>query len=181
MPDVLEPEIIVELGEVRTGEPTSLEFETPRQHSLGEAEQVPLEEAPSIGLTVYDEEGDQGLKFLEEDYRHAASVAAVEQEFIEEPGMGDAAKRRRVDDSTGWSVRTRAVAQYLQAAFQKLDTPQEKLNLSQMLARRTRKESVRMFFETLVLKSKDYLEVKQEEPYADILLSPTSKLNKAKF
>lgn len=181
MPDVLEPEIIVELGEVRTGEPTGLEFETPRQHSLGEAEQVPLEEAPSVGLSVYDEEGDQGLKFLEEDYRHAASVAAVEQEFIEEPGMGDAAKRRRVDDSTGWSVRTRAVAQYLQAAFQKLDTPQEKLNLNQMLARRTRKESVRMFFETLVLKSKDYLEVKQEEPYADILLSPTSKLNKAKF
>jgi len=32
-----------------------------------------------------------------------------------------------------------------------------------------------------VLKSKDYLEVKQEEPYADILLSPTPKLNKAKF
>jgi len=181
MPEVLEPEVIVELGEVRTDEPTGLEFETPSQHGLGEAEQVPLEEVPSVGLSVYEEEGDQGLKFLEEDSRYAASVAAVEQEFNEEPGMGDAAKRRRVDDSTGWSVRTRAVAQYLQAAFQKLDTSQEKLNLGQMLARRTRKESARMFFETLVLKSKDYLEVKQEEPYADILLSPTPKLNKAKF
>nr|ADE75737.1 unknown [Picea sitchensis] len=181
MPEVLEPEVIVELGEVRTDEPTDLEFETPSQHGLGEAEQVPLEEVPSVGLSVYEEEGDQGLKFLEEDSRYAASVAAVEQEFNEEPGMGDAAKRRRVDDSTGWSVRTRAVAQYLQAAFQKLDTSQEKLNLGQMLARRTRKESARMFFETLVLKSKDYLEVKQEEPYADILLSPTPKLNKAKF
>jgi len=55
MPEVLEPEVIEELGEVRTDETTGLEFET-SQHGLGE---MPLEEVPSVAVSVYEEEGDQ--------------------------------------------------------------------------------------------------------------------------
>ncbi|KAH9303066.1 hypothetical protein KI387_014649, partial [Taxus chinensis] len=176
MPEMLVPEVVTELERPSTAEPKA-GFTTPSQYGQSE----PIEEAPSIGISVYEEECDQGLKFLEEDSRHGAFVGEGGKEFTEEPGVGDAVNGQRIDDTSGWSVRTRAVAQYLQIAFRKLDSTQKKLNLTEILSGRTRKESARMFYETLILKSKDFLEVNQEEPYEDIHLLPTVKLTKAKF
>ncbi|XP_057819025.2 sister chromatid cohesion 1 protein 4 isoform X2 [Cryptomeria japonica] len=178
IPEVLVPENVIELEEASTAEPKASEFATPSQYGLSG---VSIEEAPSVGISVYEKEHKQGLEFLEEDSRHAVFVVQGEEEFTEESGVGDAVSGLKTDDTSGWSVRTRAVAQYLRTAFQKLDTQEKRLNLCEMLAGRTRKESARMFFETLVLKSKDYLGANQEEPYADIHLLPREKLMKAKF
>lgn len=39
-----------------------------------------------------------------------------------------------------------------------------------------RKDASRWFFEMLVLKTRNYVNLKQEEPYSDISISATSKL-----
>ncbi|XVF79586.1 hypothetical protein PTKIN_Ptkin15bG0001100 [Pterospermum kingtungense] len=80
------------------------------------------------------------------------------------------------------SARTRALAKYLKRCSP--ITPlsgdaQGDLSLSKILEGKTRKISARMFFETLVLKSYDLIDVRQEQPYGDITLKLTPTLTKA--
>ncbi|KAI4302075.1 hypothetical protein L6164_035292 [Bauhinia variegata] len=85
-------------------------------------------------------------------------------------------------ESSGWSSRTRAVAKYLQALFDKEDLHGRKnLPLDNILAGKTRKEASRMFFETLVLKTRDYVHVEQPKPFANITIKPQVKLMKSDF
>ncbi|XP_038704078.1 sister chromatid cohesion 1 protein 3-like [Tripterygium wilfordii] len=70
--------------------------------------------------------------------------------------------------------RTRAVFQYLERHSPSNpmleDTPGD-LSLNKILEGRTRKLCARMFYETLVLKNKQVVDVLQEEPYGDITLT----------
>ncbi|MGC8040580.1 hypothetical protein ACP3WQ_24905, partial [Salmonella enterica] len=50
-----------------------------------------------------------------------------------------------------------------------------------LLAGKTRKEASRMFFETLVLKTRDYVQVEQAKPYESIIIKPRPKLTKSIF
>ena len=45
-----------------------------------------------------------------------------------------------------------------------------------MTAGKNRRAAAACLFEMLVLKTKDYIEVKQDEPYADITVTPTDML-----
>ncbi|KAJ4968735.1 hypothetical protein NE237_015436 [Protea cynaroides] len=85
-------------------------------------------------------------------------------------------------ESSGWSSRTRAVARYLQTLFDN-DAGHERkeVRMDNLLAGKTRKESARMFFETLVLKTKDYIHVEQENAFVNINIKPRGKLMKANF
>ncbi|XVF22992.1 hypothetical protein REPUB_Repub12eG0218600 [Reevesia pubescens] len=81
------------------------------------------------------------------------------------------------------SVRTRAVAKYLKRHS---PTPLSEdghgdLSLNKILEGKTRKICARMFFETLVLKSYELVDVRQERPYGDITLKLTPKLAKAEM
>ncbi|KAL0669881.1 hypothetical protein Bca4012_032585 [Brassica carinata] len=80
-----------------------------------------------------------------------------------------------------WSARTRNVAKFLEKTFleQREKGEEEKASLLQLCRGRTQKESARLFFETLVLKTKGYLEVKQDHPYSDILLSRFTRQQEA--
>ncbi|XP_025696413.1 sister chromatid cohesion 1 protein 4 isoform X1 [Arachis hypogaea] len=85
-------------------------------------------------------------------------------------------------DLSGWSSRTRAVAKYLQILFEKDDlNGRQNIHLDNLLAGKTRKEASRMFFETLVLKTRDYVHVEQPKPFANINLKPRTKLMKSDF
>lgn len=92
-----------------------------------------------------------------------------------------------IQDDSGWSTRSRNVGKYLKTVFQEMETGSKRLDqggilgLERLLARRTRREAARMFFETLVLKTKDYIHVEQNVAYQDILLSPNPKLMKTEF
>lgn len=88
----------------------------------------------------------------------------------------------RILDNSGWSARTRAVANYLQVLFEK-DSDQAKkvISLDSLLVGKTRKEASRMFFETLVLKTKDYIQAEQESPFNEIIIKPRGKLLKSEF
>ncbi|KAL9233533.1 hypothetical protein vseg_008517 [Gypsophila vaccaria] len=91
-------------------------------------------------------------------------------------------EEKRLLDNSGWSSRTRAVANYLQVLFVKeTHQPQKIIPLQNLLAGKTRKEASRMFFETLVLKTKDYINAEQEGAFCDIKIRPTGKLMKSEF
>ncbi|KAK9735849.1 hypothetical protein RND81_04G232500 [Saponaria officinalis] len=91
-------------------------------------------------------------------------------------------EEKRMLDNSGWSSRTRAVANYLQVLFVKETHQAQKIiPLESLLAGKTRKEASRMFFETLVLKTKDYIRTEQEGSFGDIKIKPTGKLMKSEF
>ncbi|XP_010251392.1 PREDICTED: sister chromatid cohesion 1 protein 4-like [Nelumbo nucifera] len=85
-------------------------------------------------------------------------------------------------DNSGWSLRTRAVARYLQTLFDNEAGHSRKLlSVDNLLAGKTRKEASRMFFETLVLKTRDYIHVEQGNPFDKIHIKPRVKLMKSEF
>ncbi|XP_042488368.1 sister chromatid cohesion 1 protein 4-like [Macadamia integrifolia] len=84
-------------------------------------------------------------------------------------------------ENSGWSSRTRAVARYLQTLFDDAGHEREVVRMDHLLAGKTRKESARMFFETLVLKTRDYIHVEQESSFVNINIKPRGKLMKANF
>ncbi|XP_027185979.1 sister chromatid cohesion 1 protein 2 isoform X2 [Cicer arietinum] len=79
----------------------------------------------------------------------------------------------------GWSERTRKVASYLQKSFQ--DQGKQKgediVNFSQVSEGRTRKESARLFYEVLVLKTTNYVDVQQNNAYGDIAVRKLKKFD----
>ncbi|KAL6518739.1 hypothetical protein OROHE_017492 [Orobanche hederae] len=80
-----------------------------------------------------------------------------------------------------YSERTRKMESYLGKKFleKKKHREEQVLNLSQLLAGNTKKESARLFYEILVLKTHDCIDVKQENAYDDILVWETPKLKQA--
>ncbi|KAK1402879.1 Sister chromatid cohesion 1 protein 4 [Heracleum sosnowskyi] len=92
------------------------------------------------------------------------------------------AEETRFIDNSGWSSRTRAVAKYLQIMFDKeAERNQNVLPIDNLLVGKSRKEASRMFFETLVLKTKDYIHVEQTTPFNNINILPRAKLTKVDF
>ncbi|KAM1055328.1 hypothetical protein FF1_028891 [Malus domestica] len=82
------------------------------------------------------------------------------------------------------SVRTRAVAQFLKRESSISSTSEDvtgDLSLDKILERKTRKLCARMFYETLVLKTYGLVDVKQEVPYGDIILTLNPTLSKAQI
>ncbi|KAL0918893.1 hypothetical protein M5K25_010940 [Dendrobium thyrsiflorum] len=85
-------------------------------------------------------------------------------------------------DNSGWSARTRGVARYLKNLFDEESGQGRKfIVVNRLLAGKTRKEASRMFFETLVLKTRDYIQVEQEKPFEYIQIKPRIKLLKSEF
>ncbi|KAF3497694.1 hypothetical protein DY000_02056631 [Brassica cretica] len=76
-------------------------------------------------------------------------------------------------DSDALTGRTRALAQYLKersSVSPSSSTSSGDLSLGKILEGKTRKLAARMFFETLVLKSRGLIDMHQEQPYSDITL-----------
>ncbi|KAG2333815.1 hypothetical protein Bca52824_004995 [Brassica carinata] len=105
----------------------------------------------------------------------------VDEDHEEDDGMQEGDETRLLENS-GWSSRTRAVAKYLQTIFDKeADNGKSVVVADKLLAGKTRKEASRMFFETLVLKTRDYIQVEQVKPYESITIKPRPKLTKSIF
>ncbi|CAO2189046.1 unnamed protein product [Urochloa humidicola] len=81
------------------------------------------------------------------------------------------------------STRTRAVAMFFKDHVPSTSSDEQpgKFSLNKILEGKARKQAARMFFETTVLKSYDYIDVQQEEPYGDIEISVKPSLSTAKF
>ncbi|KAF8654911.1 hypothetical protein HU200_061340 [Digitaria exilis] len=81
------------------------------------------------------------------------------------------------------STRTRAVALFFKDHVPSPSSGEQpgKFSLNRILEGKARKQAARMFFETTVLKSYDYIDVQQEEPYGDIEISVKPSLSTAKL
>ncbi|KAI3940725.1 hypothetical protein MKW98_030044 [Papaver atlanticum] len=108
----------------------------------------------------------------------------VEEEDEEDNDMPNTEEQPRIQENSGWSSRTRSVAKYLQTIFDKElanGEVRKVIPVDNLLSGKTRKEASRMFFETLVLKTRDYIHVEQEQPFANINIKPKGKLMKSDF
>ncbi|RZC47753.1 hypothetical protein C5167_040690 [Papaver somniferum] len=108
----------------------------------------------------------------------------VEEEDEEDNDMPNTEEQPRIQENSGWSSRTRSVAKYLQTIFDKElanGEVRKVVPVDNLLSGKTRKEASRMFFETLVLKTRDYIHVEQEQPFANINIKPKGKLMKSDF
>ncbi|KAG0487645.1 hypothetical protein HPP92_009740 [Vanilla planifolia] len=78
----------------------------------------------------------------------------------------------------GWSVNTRATAQYLRESFLQLRKKgqEETLSLVKILEGKPRANCAKLFYEILTLKTSSFIDVKQDFPYSDVYLSATSLL-----
>ncbi|KAM1096001.1 hypothetical protein EV1_010843 [Malus domestica] len=102
----------------------------------------------------------------------------IAEDVDDMPCAGDT----RLLENSGWSSRTRAVAKYLQTLLYKEPVHGKKfLGMDSLLNGKTRKEASRMFFETLVLKTRDYIHVEQAKPFDNVYIGPRVKLMKSEF
>ncbi|KAJ7516285.1 hypothetical protein O6H91_22G051200 [Diphasiastrum complanatum] len=104
-----------------------------------------------------------------------SSLYSPEEEagnFVEENDVGD-------HNISGWSVQTREVAQLLQVTLEGMKHSTKdsenfsvmQLSLENMLQGKTKQGAAQLFFEILVLKTRNFISVKQENAYGDILIT----------
>ncbi|KAL0905202.1 hypothetical protein M5K25_027390 [Dendrobium thyrsiflorum] len=118
---------------------------------------------------------------IDDNYAELLNVDdEVDLDVVEDDATNpDAAK---LLENSGWSVRTRGVAKYLKNLFYEESVRGRKtVAVDRLLFGKTRKEASRMFFETLVLKSRDYIQVEQDTPFAYINIKPRTKLLESEF
>lgn len=129
---------------------------------LGPGPSGRIEKEPSLGREQADPSGTvEEVPFLGRDQEHDFNLLNEEIALCE--GVNP-----EVD---GWSGRTRVVARYLQRHFpNRKKQGEEEVNLLQVSEGRTKRESARLFYEILVLKTKGYVDVKQDDAYGDILI-----------
>ncbi|CAM8888597.1 unnamed protein product [Rhodiola kirilowii] len=155
----------------------------------GQNEHVDEFDAPQVQATVATDtdcaliEDYNGMNYTTAE--HDTGFLNVDDDDLEEdesymPSVQES--RTRIVDSSGWSSRSRAVSKYLQIMFDKqAEHGKNLIAMDNLLTGKSRKEASRMFFETLVLKTRDYIQVEQNGPFNDINLRPRSMLMKSDF
>ncbi|XP_077225640.1 sister chromatid cohesion 1 protein 4-like [Tasmannia lanceolata] len=156
------------------------------EENLTGCQEVELESAMDVEMPVADvvsmgDSCDFG-HMLDGNDTEFLNVDDEAEPLEEEDNNMSSAVEGRFLENSGWSSRTRAVAKYLQSLFDdEAGHVRKVLPVDQLLAGKTRKEASRMFFETLVLKTKDYIHVEQENPFENINIKPRVKLLKSEF
>ncbi|CAM8881522.1 unnamed protein product [Rhodiola kirilowii] len=155
----------------------------------GQNEHVDEFDGPQVQATVATDtdcaliEDYNGMNYTTAE--HDTGFLNVDDDDLEEdesymPSVQES--RTRIVDSSGWSSRSRAVSKYLQIMFDKqAEHGKNLIAMDNLLTGKSRKEASRMFFETLVLKTRDYIQVEQNGPFNDINLRPRSMLMKSDF
>ncbi|KAF8085839.1 hypothetical protein N665_0645s0017 [Sinapis alba] len=98
---------------------------------------------------------------------------ADEELYFLEVGGDTPVKSPASQDSDALTGRTRGLAQYLKERSSSTPSSSSSsgdLRLGKILEGKTRKLAARMFFETLVLKSRGLIDMQQDQPYSDITL-----------
>ncbi|XP_026407543.1 sister chromatid cohesion 1 protein 2-like [Papaver somniferum] len=135
----------------------------------------PLASVGFVKCTTSRVSGENGAEFF-------SGSEAEEKAATEIPDLGlnltdeEIGQHEDHQKSGELSVTTRKLAKYLSESFQSKKEQNEKevLSLEPMLEGRTKRESAKLFYEILVLKTLDMINVKQEAPYDDIVLMPAT-------
>ncbi|XP_048140572.1 sister chromatid cohesion 1 protein 3 isoform X3 [Rhodamnia argentea] len=171
---------------------------TPISVSLGSAPELP--EGSTVGTGIlptpdaamstgpFSSDMETPMTFIEENQVEENTrlseipemTAAEELYFLEAEDTSLAAGSCRSQEIDPLSLRTRAVAQFLQRRSPTAPGQEEEsgVSLTNILEGKNRRLCARMFFETLVLKSYGLIDVQQDEAYGDISLKLTPTLSK---
>ncbi|XP_072964204.1 sister chromatid cohesion 1 protein 4 [Typha angustifolia] len=133
-----------------------------------------------------------GIDFVPKECSDFCSaIGGVNTEFLnvddeadyDEEANGDVPNPEELNSfESGWSSRTRGVARYLKTLFdEESGHGRKSVAMDHLLSGKTRKEASRLFFETLVLKTRDYIHVEQPHPFELINVKPKVKLMKSEF
>ncbi|KAK7295222.1 hypothetical protein RJT34_18127 [Clitoria ternatea] len=142
---------------------------------------VMCHEASAIRSPFVDQNDENDTVAIDTAFLNIGDDEMIDDDDDDDDDFVPSAEGTHLENS-GWSSRTRNVAKYLQILFDKEDLHgRQSLHLDSILARKSRKEASRMFFETLVLKTRDYVHVEQTKPFANICIKPRMKLMKSTF
>ncbi|VAH66947.1 unnamed protein product [Triticum turgidum subsp. durum] len=191
--------------EMPTSEVTGLEF---TEHASGFPQPTEDENAVSAmgensGLQgnnagSFTDMDNMGHDFTDMDHTDFGSaIHGVDADFLPYDDDGDFDEAIDLDDDddepnpdefqshdalSGWSSRTKGVARYLKTLFdEESGRGRKNVVIDHLVNGKSRKEASRMFFETLVLSTKDYIQVEQPIPFGLINVKPVSKLLKTDF
>ncbi|XP_065878827.1 sister chromatid cohesion 1 protein 2 isoform X2 [Euphorbia lathyris] len=130
-------------------------FESPERPEVSDLDRVRLESEREEKDQSSDKQQDSDLSFINE---------------------GTKSSERDNQDQNGLCARTRLVMKYLNKYFlnQKKKKEEEVVSLMPLVEGRSKKRSAMLFYEILVLKSKGYVDVKQESAYEEILVWKSS-------
>ncbi|KAJ3698397.1 hypothetical protein LUZ61_002102 [Rhynchospora tenuis] len=123
----------------------------------------------------------EDLNFLETPPSVKAKRARIEDGNLSPSVLLENESARRERNS--WSARSMGMAKYLRehlAVDPNIGDQNGNISLNHILEGKTRKHCARMFFETLVLTTSEYIKVKQEEAYGDVLIAPRARLTGTK-
>ncbi|KFK33057.1 hypothetical protein AALP_AA6G324500 [Arabis alpina] len=171
---------------VRRSEPTEIAPESPVVSEQVEiAPDTPVRESMSIRFfedpEICEKEARPACSFT--SLGEHQSVYCTEDRDLDAILMNEEVNAHETEDlqQETWSARTRNVAKFLEKTFieQREKEEEEKVSLLKLCRGRTQKKSARLFYETLVLKTRGYLEVKQDHPYSDILLTRYTRQQEA--
>ncbi|CAN4082307.1 unnamed protein product [Withania somnifera] len=152
-----------------------------------DGEQTPIAPATPVtgssSLRFHDMQGTSRSHIEPASSTESTEKGAVPMEDLEfEMNLVDEEKSSFEGDTTEkckFSLRTRKVAKFLLDSFlsRKGKEEVEVVNLSLLLKGKAKRDSARVFYEILVLKSGGWIDVRQEDAYSDILLQELPRLN----
>ncbi|KAL0735761.1 hypothetical protein Bca4012_011971 [Brassica carinata] len=161
------------------------EIESDNRYNEMFTEETYMQSAPDAEPTYRDGLMGDNDEMDTMEIAHDTGFLNVDDDEVDEDHEDDGVEEgdeARLLENSGWSSRTRAVAKYLQTIFDKeSESGKNVIVADKLLAGKTRKEASRMFFETLVLKTRDYVQVEQAKPYESIIIKPRPKLTKSIF
>ncbi|KAM2583590.1 hypothetical protein TB2_044684 [Malus domestica] len=162
---VLRSQSVKSFGTPKSPDAVDMDILTPETFGEREKEEPPLGSREQPAPSGYAEE----VPFLDRDQEHDFNL--LNEDVDSSEGVNPQLE--------GLSGRTRLVARYLHTHFPNCKNGgKEEVNFLEVSKGRTKKETARLFYELLVLKTQGYVNVKQDVSYGDILISKRPKRDK---
>ncbi|KAM2014341.1 hypothetical protein ACFX16_045010 [Malus domestica] len=162
---VLRSQSVKSFGTPKSPDAVDMDILTPETFGEREKEEPPLGSREQPAPSGYAEE----VPFLDRDQEHDFNL--LNEDVDSSEGVNPQLE--------GLSGRTRMVARYLHRRFPNCKNGgKEEVNFLEVSKGGTKKETARLFYELLVLKTQGYVNVKQDVSYGDILISKRPKRDK---
>ncbi|TQD99503.1 hypothetical protein C1H46_014839 [Malus baccata] len=159
---VLRSQSVKSFGTPKSPDAVDMDILTPETFGEIEKEEPPLGSREQPAPSGYAEE----VPFLDRDQEHDFNL--LNEDIDSSEGVNPQLE--------GLSGRTRLVARCLHRRFPNCKNGgKEEVNLLEVSKGGTKKETARLFYELLVLKTQGYVNVKQDVSYGDILISNRQK------
>jgi len=146
-------------------------IDEPEKEEEKEEEKEKEEHEQDIPLPSHETEIPEG----EEDI-HVPNIDKLEDDIIASPHraqqVGEPTETEMYAVHESWSEKTQKILKFLDTTFGKDQTV---LRLNELIQNKSRRTVAGTFFQLLVLKSRNFIELQQEQPYSDITITKADK------